>query len=68
MSQIMPRRAIINIDPLTEHLQNLQPDQVDALQMMQSVYSNQVALCTALVSLQHNAINAQIALDENIKE
>jgi len=68
MSQLMPRRAIINIDPLTEHLQSLQPDQVDALQMMKSVYSNQVALSTALVSLQHDAINAQITLDENIKE
>jgi len=58
MSQLMPRKAVINLDPLTEHLQNLQPDQVDALQMMQGVYSNQVALSSTVISLQHQAINS----------
>lgn len=58
MSQMLPRRTVITFDPLTEHLKNLQPEQVDALQMMQGVYSNQIALSTALVSLQHHAFNS----------
>jgi len=56
MSQMLPRRAVIKFDPLTEHLKNLQPDEVNALHMMQGVYSNQIALSTALISLQHQAI------------
>jgi hypothetical protein len=62
MSQMLPRRAVVKFDPLTEHLKNLQPDEVNALQMMQGVYSNQIALSTALVSLQHHAFNS----DNNI--
>ena len=58
MSQMLPRRAVIKFDPLTEHLKNLQPDEVNALHMMQDVYSNQIALSTALISLQHQAINS----------
>ncbi|CAK3434543.1 conserved hypothetical protein [Vibrio crassostreae] len=58
MSYIMPRRAVVKYDPLTEHLKNLQPEQVDALEMMRGVYSNQVALSTALVSLQLHAFNS----------
>lgn len=54
MSHFIPRRQVISFDPLTEHLQNLQPEQVDALQMMQGVYSNQVALSTAIMSLQRH--------------
>lgn len=57
MSQILPRRAVA-IDPLTEHLKSLQPEQVDALLMMQGVYSNQIALSSAVISLQHQAINS----------
>lgn len=51
MSHIMPRRVVVRIDPLTEHLKSLQPEQVDALQMMQSVYSNQVAMGATLMTL-----------------
>ena len=58
MSQMLPRRTVIIFDPLTEHLKSLQPEQVDALQMMQGVYSNQIALSTALVSLQHHAFTS----------
>lgn len=58
MSQMLPRRTVIIFDPLTEHLKNLQPDEVNALHMMQGVYSNQIALSTALISLQHQAINS----------
>ncbi len=58
MSHMIPRRTVITFDPLTEHLKNLQPDEVNALQMMQGVYSNQIALSTALISLQHQAINS----------
>lgn len=58
MSHIMPRRAVVKFDPLTEHLKNLQPEQVDALTMMRGVYSNQVALSTALVALQLHAFNS----------
>jgi len=58
MSHMIPRRTVITFDPLTEHLKNLQPDEVNALQMMQGVYSNQIALSTAFVSLQHHAFNS----------
>lgn len=58
MSHIMPRRVVVKYDPLTEHLQNLQPEQVDALEMMQGVYSNQVALSAAVVSLQRHAFDS----------
>ncbi|KJY94036.1 hypothetical protein TW84_01580 [Vibrio neptunius] len=57
MSSFMPRR-VKAIDPLTEHLNNLQPEQVDALEMMRGVYSNQVALSAALVSLQRLALGS----------
>lgn len=55
MSQLLPRRTVIKFDPLTEHLKSLQPEQVDALQMMQGVYSNQIAISAALMSLQRHA-------------
>ncbi|PQJ63741.1 hypothetical protein BTO10_02695 [Vibrio chagasii] len=58
MSHIMPRRVVVKCDPLTEHLKNLQPDQVDALQMMQGLYSNQVALSAAVVSMQRHAFDS----------
>ncbi len=58
MSQLLPRRTVIKFDPLTEHLKTLQPDEVNALQMMQGVYSNQIALATSVISLQHQAINS----------
>lgn len=58
MSHIMPRRVVVKYDPLTEHLQNLQPEQVDALKMMQGVYSNQVALSAAVVSMQRHAFDS----------
>ena len=58
MSHIMPRRVVVKCDPLTEHLKNLQPEQVDALQMMQGVYSNQVALSAAVVSMQRHAFDS----------
>lgn len=58
MSGMLPRRTVITVDPLTEHLKNLQPEQVDALQMMQGIYSNQIALGTALLSLQHHAFTS----------
>ncbi|CAK1800986.1 conserved hypothetical protein [Vibrio crassostreae] len=58
MSHIMPRRVVVKYDPLTEHLQNLQPEQVDALEMMQGVYSNQVALSAAVVSMQRHAFDS----------
>ncbi|MCG9608667.1 hypothetical protein L1D41_03100 [Vibrio harveyi] len=54
----MPRRVVVKFDPLTEHLKNLQPEQVDALQMMQGVYSNQVALSAAVISMQRHAFNS----------
>lgn len=55
MSHLLPRRTVISFDPLTEHLKNLQPEQVDALEMMRGVYSTQVALASAITSLQRNA-------------
>ncbi|WP_017191188.1 hypothetical protein [Vibrio harveyi] len=58
MSHLMPRRVVVKFDPLTEHLKNLQPEQVDALQMMQGVYSNQVALSAAIISMQRHAFNS----------
>ena len=58
MSHIMPRRVVVKYDPLTEHLQNLQPEQVDALEMMQGVYSNQVTLSAAVVSMQRHAFDS----------
>lgn len=58
MSHIMPRRVVVKYDPLTEYLKNLQPEQVDALQMMQGVYSNQVALSAAVVSMQRHAFDS----------
>lgn len=58
MSHIMPRRVVVKCDPLTEHLKNLQPEQVDALQMMQGVYSNQVVLSAAVVSMQRHAFDS----------
>ncbi|MCG9553805.1 hypothetical protein L1D11_10525 [Vibrio sp. Isolate32] len=58
MSHFMPRRAVVTYDPLTEHLKNLKPDQVDALEMMRGVYSNQVSLSSAVVSLQRHAFNS----------
>ncbi|EGR4675171.1 hypothetical protein C4G56_RS22365 [Vibrio parahaemolyticus] len=58
MSHLLPRRVVVQFDPLTEHLKNLQPEQVDALLMMQGVYSNQVALSAAVVSLQRHAFNS----------
>jgi len=58
MSHLMPRRVVVKYDPLTEHLKNLQPEQVDALQMMRGVYSNQVALSAAMVSMQRHAIDS----------
>ncbi len=51
----MPRRARA-FDPLTEHLLNLKPEQVDALEMMRGVYSNQIALSAALLGLQRHSI------------
>ncbi len=54
MSHLMPRRVVVKCDPLTEHLKNLQPEQVDALQMMQGIYSNQVSLSAAVVSMQRH--------------
>ncbi|OCH69488.1 hypothetical protein [Vibrio splendidus] len=58
MSHLMPRRVVVKCDPLTEHLENLQPEQVDALLMMQGIYSNQVALSAAVVSIQRHAFNS----------
>ncbi|MFA0144528.1 hypothetical protein AB4452_00405 [Vibrio lentus] len=58
MSHLMPRRVVVECDPLTEHLKNLQPEQVDALLMMQGIYSNQVALSAAVVSIQRHAFNS----------
>ncbi|WP_417448426.1 hypothetical protein [Idiomarina abyssalis] len=58
MSHLLPRRVVVQFDPLTEHLKNLQPEQVDALLMMQGVYSNQVALSAAVVSLQRHAFDS----------
>ncbi|MFT5879566.1 MAG: hypothetical protein ACI86X_000670 [Moritella sp.] len=58
MSQFLSRRTVIKIDPLTEHLKSLQPEQVDALLMMQGVYSNQIALATSVIALQSQAINS----------
>ena len=58
MSHIMPRRVVVKCDPLTEHLKNLQPEQVDALLMMQGIYSNQVALSAAVVSMQRHAFDS----------
>lgn len=57
MSYFMSRR-VVGFDPLTEHLQDLQPEQVDALRMMQGVYSNQVAISAALISLQCHAFES----------
>ena len=58
MSHIMPRRVVVKCDPLTEHLKNLQPEQVDALLMMRGIYSNQVALSAAVVSMQRHAFDS----------
>jgi len=54
MSHLMPRRVVVKCDPLTEHLKNLQPEQVDALLMMKGIYSNQVSLSAAVVSMQRH--------------
>ncbi|NOI75558.1 hypothetical protein F0224_07700 [Vibrio coralliilyticus] len=61
MSGFIPRRSQ-SIDPLTEHLKNLQPEQVDALLMMRGVYSNQVAISAALVSSQTQQLKSDEAL------
>ncbi|HHX8575400.1 TPA: hypothetical protein ACVO35_004170 [Vibrio alginolyticus] len=58
MSHLLPRRVVVQFDPLTEHLKNLRPEQVDALLMMQGVYSNQAALSAAVVSLQRHAFDS----------
>ncbi|NAW66144.1 hypothetical protein [Photobacterium halotolerans] len=58
MSQILPRRQAFHLDPLTEHLANLAPHEADALLMMQGVYSNQVSLSAAVVSLQRYAFDS----------
>ncbi|CDU01433.1 conserved hypothetical protein [Vibrio coralliirubri] len=58
MSHLMPRRVVAKCDPLTEHLKNLQPEQVDALLMMQGIYSNQVALSAAVVSMQRHTFES----------
>ncbi|WP_245823895.1 hypothetical protein [Photobacterium proteolyticum] len=51
----MTRRAKA-IDPLTEHLKNLQPEQVDALEMMRGVYSNQASLGAAMLALHRHIL------------
>lgn len=58
MSHLMPRRVVAKCDPLTQHLKNLQPAQVDALKMLQGVYSNQVGLGAAVVSLQRHVFDS----------
>ena len=58
MSHLMPRRVVVKCDPLTEHLKNLQPEQVAALLMMRGIYSNQVALSAAVVSMQRHAFDS----------
>lgn len=63
MSYLMPRRAI-GLDPLTEHLKNLDPTQVDALEMMRGVYSNQVALSAALIDIHSHVFS----IDTNIND
>ncbi|WP_254230212.1 hypothetical protein [Vibrio coralliilyticus] len=35
---------------------NLQPEQVDALEMMRGIYSNQIALSAAILGLQRHSI------------
>lgn len=42
---------------------NLQPEQVDALEMMRGVYSNQAAISAALLS----SLTQQLLSDETIK-
>ncbi len=61
MSNILPRR--MKVDPLTEHLKKLEPEEVDALEMMQGIYSNQVALSSAVVSLQQQAVASDDSLN-----
>lgn len=56
MSNILPRR--VKVDPLTEHLKKLKPVDVDALQMMQGIYSNQIALSRSVVLLQPKVVNS----------
>ncbi|AIW16282.1 hypothetical protein VITU102760_12235 [Vibrio tubiashii] len=67
MSHMMPRRVVAINDPLTEHLKNLQPEQVDALQMMRGVYSNQVVLSAALVSSFTQQLTADSAVNSLLK-
>lgn len=58
MSHIISRRVVAVSDPLTEHLKNLKPEKVEALQMMRGVYSNQVALGAAVVAMQRHAFDS----------
>ena len=62
MSSFIARTPKLDIDPLTEHLANLDPSQVDALEMMRGVYSNQLALSAAVVSL----VGGQYVNSENV--
>lgn len=61
MSNILPRR--MKVDPLTEHLKQLKPEEVNALQMMQGVYSTQLALSGAVVSLQQQVVDSDDSVD-----
>lgn len=62
MSSFITRTPKLDIDPLTEHLANLEPEQVDALEMMREVYSNQISLSAAVTAL----VGGQYINSENV--
>ncbi|BDU46903.1 hypothetical protein TUMSATVNIG3_57010 (plasmid) [Vibrio nigripulchritudo] len=64
INELFNATSTVGLDPLTEHLKNLDPTQVDALEMMRGVYSNQITLCSALVSLQHHSYDTDNAITE----
>lgn len=55
VSNILPRR--MKVDPLTEQLKKLKPEEVDALKMMRGIYSNQIALSRSVVLLQPKVVS-----------
>lgn len=44
------------IDPFSEFLATLDPSQADALLQMQEIFNNQVAVSTAILSLQNHSV------------
>lgn len=55
MSAVMPKRPQILSDAFTAALSNMVPVDADAILLMQKVYNNQMAVSSAILSLQRHA-------------